>query len=85
MSEKDGGPAFPADYYVIDKDGNGPILKPFQGMSLRDWFAGMALQGMFAANSPLPQPMSGEQVDEIFAREAYKTADAMLKSREASK
>lgn len=45
-------------------------------MSLRDWFAGMALQGILA----------GEHLDtlENMVGWAYKYAEAMLKAREAS-
>jgi len=37
----DGGPAFPNLGYNADKN--------YNGMSLRDWFAGQALAGMLAA------------------------------------
>jgi hypothetical protein len=66
MSDKDtGGPAFPAD--------GGHIT---YGMTLRDYFAAKALQGMLAC--PV-QPQSGP---DMYARDAYVLADAML---EASK
>ena len=41
MSKPDGGPAFPNGSYDT-KTGNN------LGMTLRDWFAGMALQGICA-------------------------------------
>ena len=47
--------------------------EPFQGMTLRDYFAAKAMQGVF----PLCQ------THEIAAKECYKVADAMLKAREA--
>ena len=41
---KDGGPAFPkSDAEILGGASVGQV-----GMSLRDWFAGMALQGMIA-------------------------------------
>lgn len=48
-------------------------------MSLRDWFAGMAMQGMLAGHSE-------DQVDKLFEPRdgpcrAYMVADAMLKER----
>tara|TARA_R110000868_G_scaffold71743_4_gene209810 strand:- start:716 stop:862 length:147 start_codon:yes stop_codon:yes gene_type:complete len=43
-------------------------------MTLRDWFAGMALQGSLAGNRP---PMSYRDT----ARKAYEIADAMLTAR----
>jgi hypothetical protein len=48
-------------------------------MTLRDWYAGLALQGLISANGPNQigaWPMYAECV-------AYKVADAMLKAREA--
>lgn len=45
------------------------------GMSLRDYFAAKALQGICASNP------SEEWTDERIADEAYRLADAMLKAR----
>jgi hypothetical protein len=47
------------------------------GMELRDWFAGMALQGLLAAQ---PDP-EGTPYSEI----AYRFADSMLVARESKK
>jgi len=46
-----------------------------QGMSLRDYFAAKAMQGLLSSdvNAPL----------ETFAKQSYKVADAMMKAREA--
>ena len=63
-----GGPAFPT---LAD---NGHAMNQ-DGMTLRDWFAGKAMQGLFAC--PM-QPQSGP---EMYARDAYAVADAMLKER----
>ena len=64
MSMKDdGGPAFPQTIRVPDEF--------HAGMSLRDWFAGQALQGMLA---------NGER-RQSYAAEAYSLADAMLAER----
>jgi len=60
----DGGPAFPG--WDVDKD------IPINGMSLRDWFAGMALF-CIATHS--------EARIEYNAVVAYKYADAMLKEK----
>jgi len=51
--------------------------EPFQGMTLRDYFAAKAMQGMFAS-SLVPQNMTNKEL----SMEAYKVADAMLKQRE---
>jgi len=48
-----------------------------EGMTLRDYFAAKAMQGMLAC--PV-QPQSGA---DLYARDAYFVADAMLKAREA--
>ena len=63
--------AFPATAY----DENGHMA---QGMTLRDYFAAKAMQGMFASGN-LPQSVQ----DDELAFAAYKMADEMLKAREA--
>jgi len=47
-----------------------------QGMELRDWFAGMAMQGMLSENSGVRYP-TNELVEF-----AYQVADVMMKQRE---
>ena len=67
MKEKnDGGPAFPSDRA-------GQV-----GMSLRDWFAGKALEGQAHR---FDHPHNHR---ELLAKDCYEIADAMLKEREAS-
>ena len=73
----DGGPAFPAQ--PIHKFPDGAIISTNQGgMTLRDYFAGQALQGLLSSIEP-NQLWCGEDV----AVTCYRTADAMLKAREA--
>jgi len=62
-----GGPAYPVvtDVSVIHR-----------GMTLRDWFAGQALNGLRAAN------LGGEFEEDILARLAYKSAGAMIVERD---
>lgn len=63
----DGGPAFPCD----------STNKQFPtqcGMSLRDWFAGQAL-------NQRKMLLTGAYYAADAAREAYEIADAMLKAR----
>lgn len=67
----DGGPAFPHETY------NGAPLSFGCGMSLRDWFAGQALNGMGTWS---PNGMPGNH--KARADWAYEQADAMLKARE---
>lgn len=74
---KNGGPAFPrpASEYTVSgtlADGNDAIREQ-DGMSLRDYFAAKAMQGMLAN--------SGVDAFRI-AKEAYMFADAMLDRRE---
>jgi hypothetical protein len=72
----DGGPAFP--FGQVSEVTGAPINGYHNdGMSLRDWFAGMALQGY--ASHPLADSRNGE-ADRI-AVATYRFADAMLKAR----
>ena len=73
----DGGPAFPGLALVFDPKSESP--KPVDGMSLRDWFAGQALQGMNAAD----RRWDGGNKDMACA--AYSQADAMLAARSEAK
>jgi hypothetical protein len=51
------------------------------GMELRDWFAGLVLQGLIA--SPRGTPDGSNATDAYYAKCAYLVADAMLKARQA--
>ena len=46
-----------------------------EGMTLRDWFAGQALVGLCAV-------AAGEDTFDVFAKDAYAYADAMIKARD---
>ena len=76
----DGGSAFPLP--DLSSYGMGP-RENMSGMSLRDYFAAAALQGLLAA--PLEGAsfgsMTSEQVRQLFAKGAYEYADAMLEAR----
>jgi hypothetical protein len=65
--KNDGGPAFPI--------GSGDMRDP-TGMTLRDYFAGLAMQGLLTHDDEGLIPET--------ARDAYRYADAMLNAREAS-
>ena len=75
MSERnDGGPAFPCDNDPTPNDfGN----LPESGMSLRDYFAAKAMQGICAGHED-PQPYTWKQLAEW----SYLAAEAMLVQRE---
>jgi hypothetical protein len=64
----DGGTAFPTADTIYP---NGQMQFGSNGMSLRDWFAGMAMQGM------LSNPELSGSV-ELLARESFTYADAMI-------
>jgi hypothetical protein len=69
-----GGPAFPSG--LIDPSTPEDAVQSLHnGMALRDYFAAKAMQGMLAC--PV-QPQSGA---DLYARDAYFVADAMLKAR----
>ena len=70
-----GGPAFPCDLTAYDEE----VVENFQGMTLRDYFAGKAMQGMISANGDSNGYLEYEE--ETVAANAYKLADAMLKAR----
>lgn len=75
----DGGSAFPCESYIL-KNGK-QVTEAAQGMTLRDYFAGQALAGMFADYF---RSLNHEPY--VVAHDAYVFADAMLAARkEASK
>jgi hypothetical protein len=69
----DGGPAFPHLREYVAPNTYKPIAEG--GMSLRDWFAGMALQGQ-AHRFAHPH-----EHRELLAKDCYDIADAMLAAR----
>jgi hypothetical protein len=76
-----GGPAFPGLHPSKECH--------FQdsGMSLRDYFAAKAMQGIYACPDHVTEPDGSDGPDPLtdidIARLAYAMADAMLKAREA--
>ena len=71
-----GGPAFPTPRYE-----RGDMYS--LGMTLRDYFAAKALQGLLADPEPLDLWDGDKTIADTYAREAYVYADAMLRAREA--
>ena len=69
MTTETGGPAFPS---VFDHD---------RGMSLRDYFASKAMEGIYASNTE--HDHEDAHIFDAVAEAAYKQADAMLKARQA--
>lgn len=66
----DGGPAFPNDAAAL--------RKKQEGMSLRDYFAAKAMQGLLAQS--LGTALESAPI--LGAQYAYRVADAMLAARE---
>jgi len=87
----DGGAAFPYSFDVPQEE----IHFMNKGMSLRDWFAGKALQGLLSKGGKPVYPDElqlaldrGDSVDFYFGsvslqKVTYSIADAMLKERES--
>lgn len=74
----DGGPAFSATRIEsVGRDSANPVMMPVEycGMSLRDLFAGMALQGLC-----MNPPTETEALTDC-ASLAYNIADAMILAR----
>ena len=71
----DGGPAYPNTVSALEWKFGDP--KAFAGMSLRDYFAGMAMQGMLAHDDSPPNEADAR----LWANVAYTIADAMIAER----
>ncbi len=80
----DGGPAFPAPELGEMQFGD---RTAYSGMSLRDHFAGLALQGMLANPEDFTIESEGDRLADNwadFAKCAYEAADAMIRARGAA-
>lgn len=69
----DGGPAFP--HFKFSENGKVEIC-PQGGMTLRDYLAGQAMQGLIASGK-LPEDTTSNSLAEF----SYSNADAMLRAR----
>lgn len=84
MSKPDGGPAFPERYdYVNDQ------TQSWGGLTKREWYAGMALQGWISAVAGLPDfdvydydAKAFAEHQKLVAETCFGYADAMLKAGE---
>jgi len=78
-TQDNGGPAFP----VSDLS-----KTQVPGMTLRDYFAAKAMQAHFIMDAIVCNPPGRDACDmqdnDSIAREAYRTADAMLRAREVT-
>lgn len=69
-----GGPAFPGNHSYIDG-----MPSNYEGMTLRDWFAGQAVQAVVTqcgSDSDVHRYAGGPA--QYFAMKAYELADAMI-------
>ena len=88
---KDGGPAFPVNYIGRDSCGIERVQEQDYGMSLRDYFAAKAMQGVLANSEvekfrqSLDEDIPEEKQIEAIATTSYEIADAMIAAREAVK
>ena len=73
----DGGSAFPCESSILVNGKQATV--PAQGMTLRDYFAAAALQGLLSSDFPDGQDM------EPFVIDAYGFADLMLAERAKTK
>jgi len=71
MNKETGGPAFP-----LSQHGTQTLGMHITGMTLRDYFAAKAMQGIVSRG------VSDMKWIDTYATNAYKMADAMLKARE---
>jgi hypothetical protein len=76
----DGGPAFPQQGFTYP---NGETEYPMPGMTLRDWFAGQALNGLYSSGDiDLTKHTTEKSVGRSnIAKLAYAVADAMIEAR----
>jgi hypothetical protein len=80
-TQNDGGPAFPKTGNYADEQ-----MAPYDsldqvGMSLRDYFAAKALQGILASFAGVGP--GDEPTIDVCAETAFRHADAMLEARKA--
>ena len=68
-----GGPAFPTKRRIQRAGYLANEYEPCGGMTLRDYFAAKAMQGLMDAAMPMPE----------ISDAAYEMADEMLKARQA--
>ena len=73
MTTNTGGPAFPCHPGIEN-----PI---YDGMTLRDYFAAKAMEGIYASNTE--HDHEDAHIFDAVAEAAYKQADAMLEARRA--
>lgn len=69
MSKDTTGPAFPCDRLILDGQAYSGA-----GLTRREWFAGLAMQGQI--NNPLR--LGDDEAHRLIAERSYRIADAMI-------
>ncbi|MDX3973252.1 hypothetical protein [Shinella sp.] len=84
---EDGGPAAPCSNEQFTH-GNPSVGEAWSGMSLRDWFAGQAMNGAWSQPNEAVHIEPGQTLDDAIyahwlevAKAAYIAADAMIAAR----
>jgi hypothetical protein len=78
MTKNTGGPAFPVFH---QNEITGYIPPESAGMTLRDYFAAKAMQGILASNTE--HEHEDAHIFDAIAEASYRQADAMLEARRA--
>jgi hypothetical protein len=87
MSKETGGPAFSGTYSARSDQGRGPVVEIHdKGMTLRDYFAAKAVNGLMSNEEAIQRFRSmsmteGFESAILMATAAYQIADAMLQER----
>ena len=76
MNKETGGPAFPTEAYDLDRK----VCVREEGMTLRDYFAAKAMQGLVADRRHVVG-MGLPSKEKQYAESAYDIADSMLAER----
>lgn len=75
MDKDTGGPAFPTTEF----NHAGQIIPGSDGMTMRDYFAAKVMQSGMVNATRLPD--MPEEILQLFCKQCYRVADAMLKAR----
>jgi len=67
-------PAFP----LLNQQRDGIVLSPEEGLTKREWFAGLVLEGLLACGRPVVTGESMGADSWHFARAAVNYADALI-------
>lgn len=78
MSKDNGGSAFPHTEVFVDGSSGSLIYENYRGLTMRDYFAANAMQGMLASLVGTTSWLSGPEI----AKCAFVYADTMIAERD---